>query len=155
MRARSGLFETGASASFGQTADSFSNFQYKFVSSTAGGVLSQRVYDDMRAMLTSQDLLKLRTPPPNALRSWNADGWYVVLGDSRLFAFTATSGDRPPRAIIDLFREIEKLPTGGEQSFTQRDVCMGFCYGPAAALGIVYANQGVFGLTRRTSLSRP
>ena len=140
---------------FGITRTDRKLFQYEFVSSSAGGVLSQEVYDHVSAMLVSPSLLELHTPPATTLWSWNAEGWYVVVEDSRLFAFTTESGNNPPRAVIDLFREIEKLHAGGGGSFTQRDVCMGFCYGPAAALGIVYPNQRVFGLTRSTSLPRP
>ncbi len=140
---------------FGITRTDRRLFQYAFESSNTGGALPQAVYDHMSAMLISPDLLELHTPLATPLWSWNAEGWYVVLEDARLFAFTSESGNRPPQAVIDLFREIEKLQAGGEQSFTQRDVCMGFCYGPAAALGIVYPNQWVFGLTRTTSLSGP
>jgi len=138
---------------FGITRTDRRLFQYDFVSSTARGVLSQEVYDHMSAMLLSPDLLKLHTPPATTLWSWNADGWYLVLDDSRQFAFTTELGNGPPQAVIELFREIKKLHAGRERSFTQRDVCMGFCYGPAAAMGIVYPNQGVFRLTRSTSLS--
>ncbi len=85
----------------------------------------------------SPELWKLHTQPAKALWAWNAEGWYVVLKDSRLLAFTSEYGTAPPREITDLFREIENLPTSEERPATLRDVCLGFCYGPRAALGFV------------------
>jgi DNA-directed RNA polymerase specialized sigma24 family protein len=71
---------------------------------------------------------------PAALRSWNAEGWYVVLQDSRLLAFTSEYRTTPPKEITDLFEEMEKLPASQEEAFVLRDVCLGFCYDPVAGL---------------------
>jgi hypothetical protein len=89
-----------------------------------------------RAFVTSPELLNLHTPPAKALRSWNAEGWYVVLHDSRPLAFTSEYRTTPPREVADLFHEIEKLPTREVGTAAVRDVCLGFCYDPIAALAL-------------------
>jgi hypothetical protein len=107
-------------------------FQYRFEKRIAHGVMP---FERLTAFRQSPELWKLRTPPARALRSWNAEGWYVVLKDSRLLAFTSEYRTAPPREVTDLFREIEKLPVSVERPFEVRDVCLGFCYDPVAALG--------------------
>ena len=113
-------------------------FQYRFevrVASTALSEISPTEYVRVRALVESPDLWNRRTAPPKSLWSWNAEGWYVVLKDSRLLTFTTQERTTPPEAITDLFREIEKSPAEEEHTSAIRDVCLGFCYDPVAALG--------------------
>jgi len=107
-------------------------FQYRF---EGRATLSLAPFQRVRPFVQSTGLWKLRTPVPEVLRSWNADGWYVVLQDSRLLAFTSEFRRKPPKEVTDLFQELEKLPASQEQPFVLRDVCLGFCYDPVAALG--------------------
>jgi len=53
------------------------------------------------------------------------------LKDSRLISFEA----QPPPEMVALFSELDKFPESQERPFVSRDVCLGFCYDPIAALG--------------------
>lgn len=124
--------------------DGRSLFQYRFevrVAMTALGETSPTAYARVRALVQSPDLWNMRTAAPKPLRSWNAEGWYVVLKDSRLLAFTTQLGTTPPETITDLFRELEKLPASEQRISAIRDVCLGFCYDPVAALGFTILPQ--------------
>jgi hypothetical protein len=113
-------------------------FQYRFykrIASTALGEVSPTTMERIRTFIQSPTLLASRTANPEALRAWNAEGWYVVLKDSKLISFTSEWGTVPPKEVIELFHEIENLPSGGRSPFFARDVCLGFCYDPIAALG--------------------
>ena len=79
-------------------------------------------------------LRKIQTGPAKQLWAWNAEGWYVFLHDwhvSRLLTFKT-----PPDEVKAAFQEIEQLPLEYELRFYPRDVCLGFCYSPQAALGV-------------------
>jgi hypothetical protein len=106
--------------------------QYRFERSVARGMMP---YQRVITFAQSSELWRPHTPPAKALWSWNAEGWYVVLRDSRLLAFTSEYGKAPPQKVTDLFYEIEKLLASEEQTFAVRDACLGFCYDPVAALG--------------------
>jgi len=88
----------------------------------------------MHAFVQSAQQWKLRTPLPKALRSWNAEGWYIVVEDSRLISFSTEYGTAPPEEVTSLFQDLESVPAK-ERLFVQRDVCLGFCYDPLAGLG--------------------
>jgi hypothetical protein len=122
-------------------------FQYGFEGHTTVGLLDAATSGAVTSMVTTSPLHSTRTPPAEQLRSWNADGWYVVLEDRRLLAFTTENRLKAPREVIDLLHRIESLPTQGSADGLIRDVCLGFCYGPVAALGFVYPNQPCFKLT--------
>jgi hypothetical protein len=130
-------------------------FQYRFESRgamTALGVTSQTALQHARTFVQSPELRRLQTPPPRTLRSWNAEGWYVVLKDSRLLAFSSEYRTTPPKEVTDLFHEIEKLPASYVGPVTLRDVCLGFCYDPVAGLGFSTLQQRTR-LLRRSSSS--
>jgi hypothetical protein len=129
-------------------------FQYRFDTRGTQGVLSKIAHDHAGTLVQSPELWNLHTRPAEVLRSWNAEGWYVVLKDSRLFAFTSEYGTAPPPQVTDLFHEIEDVPTGVERSWAAQDVCLGFCYGPVAALGFPYSNEFCFALTGHTTHCR-
>ena len=116
-------------------------FQYRFERQFASKDFSQSVIDRARALVRSPALWNLRTQSPRALRSWDAEGWYVVLKDSRILAYTSEYGTRPPDGVTQLFHEIETLPTRQGARSAVRDVCMGFCYDPIAALGFSVLRQ--------------
>jgi len=113
--------------------------QYQFVRRTRLISLGQRreTLDRAVALAFSRELRKIQTPPARKLSAWNAEGWYVELYDSRRLAFTSEYGTKPPEEIVALFQEIKNMPGIEESSYYTRDVCLGFCYGPAAALGLV------------------
>ncbi len=126
--------------------------QYQFRSRSTSGVMPPMIREQANLLAHDAALRKLRTPPPVALQSWNAEGWYVALSgrDSRLLAFTTESGTSPPPEIKDLLDQIEGLP-GAQQSFEIQDVCMGFCYDPVAGLGFWYSNQRCHGMSDGTT----
>jgi hypothetical protein len=100
--------------------------------------------------MQSPQLWALHTQPAKELRAWNAEGWYVTLKDSHLLAFISEYHTAPPREVTELFQEIKNLP-GQPRPFAIRDVCLGFCYDPIAALGFWYSNQSAFALMRRNN----
>jgi len=109
-------------------------FQYRFESRVAMIVLgdvSLTTLEHARSFMKLSELRSLPTPPAKALRSWNAEGWYVALRDSRPLAFSSEYRTVPPREVADLLYEIEGLPARQGQA-TVRDVCLGFCYNPVA-----------------------
>ncbi len=110
---------------------------------TVLGQVSPTAYERARNLAQSSELWKLRTAQPKALRSWNAEGWYVVLKDSRLLAFTTEFGTTPPEEVTDLFSELESLQALEERPFAVRDVCLGFCYDPVAGLGFSVLRQRI------------
>jgi len=109
-------------------------FQYQYKVRIARAALSQTLHESARASLQLPRLSQMQTGSVRALRSWNAEGWYVVLDRSRVLAFTSEYHTMPPKQITDVFYEIQNLPARDELSQTLHDVCMGFCYEPVAAL---------------------
>src|SRR5579859_6736321 len=102
--------ETGKSGYYGMTEGSFSIGSRFVFAMTALGETSRTAHERARTIAQSPELWKLCTPPPRLIRSWNAEGWYVVLKDSRLLAFTTEYRITPPEEVTDLFHELEKLP---------------------------------------------
>jgi hypothetical protein len=115
-------------------------FHYRFANRTESGVLSEAVTTSAITMARSAQLKELRTPPATALRSWNAEGWYIRTPQNVL-AFTTKYGTEPPRNVVDLFQDLESVAPTKKALWTNRDVCLGFCYDPLAGLGLVYLND--------------
>ncbi|SPE41570.1 hypothetical protein SBA3_4410002 [Candidatus Sulfopaludibacter sp. SbA3] len=93
-------------------------------------------YQSLLATARAPELWTLHTSTGKPLlRSWNAEGWYVVLKGSRLLTFTSGNRTSPPERITTIFREIEKLPLFETDLSTARDVCLGYCYDPLGELG--------------------
>ena len=109
--------------------------QYKFGTRVSPGEMS---YERVRTFIESPELGKLSPPQTTTLRQWNAEAWYVVIQRSKLLVFSSEYQTAPPQMVMDMFSEIEKLPVGPERTQITRDVCMGFCYHPLAALGLDY-----------------
>ncbi len=129
-------------------------FQYAFYANVAEGLVENRIWQDLQTLLYASQISAMRTQPARALRSWTAQGWYLVLRDSRLLAFSSEDNTLPPKAVTDLFRKIEKVPVTETGLIRIQDICLGFCYGPVAALGFWYPNQPCFVLTRGTTECR-
>lgn len=115
-------------------------FQYRFQLPSVSGVMPQATHERANDLAHSLLLRSLHTAPPIALRSWNAEGWYVALRDSPLLAFTSEYGTSPLWEVKEMLEQIEKL-SGIQGLVTVKDVCLGFCYDPVAALGFWYPNQ--------------
>jgi len=116
-------------------------FQYRFEGSTSGGAMPETIRQRAADLVHSPTLGNLRTRPPIALRSWNAEGWYIRTGRVPVRAFTSEYGTTAPTELIDLLKQILKLPAVRGSSFAFQDICLGFCYDPLAGLGFVYSND--------------
>ncbi len=114
-------------------------FQYRFTGQGGYGVLPPEIAS--RAFHLARGMASLTpTPRPTPLRAWDAEGWYV-LGSNLLVAFANEQGSSPPSEVIRLFDAITKLAFIQEYNGESgRDVCLGFCYDPMAALGFAYKN---------------
>jgi hypothetical protein len=116
-------------------------FQYQFTSRGGSGLLPETVTARARNLAQSTQLQDMRTAPAVALRSRNAEGWYVLIGHSRVLAFTTEYETQPPREVVDLFHELESVIPAGKELRRVNDICMGFCYDPLAGLGLENMND--------------
>jgi len=116
--------------------------QYQFQKDFAGGYMTLGIEQDVKALVQALNAETWSTQPPKALRSWNAEGWYVVSGE-RLgsLTFTTENGTAPPPDLVRVFGELDGLTPAPTQQRVTRDICLGFCYDPAAGLGFTAANQ--------------
>jgi len=127
-------------------------FQYRFEEDEHDGEMPQSVALRVAEMLQSLRTKELHTLSPKALREWNAEGWYIHIEGRPVLVFNSEHGTQPPQEVIDVFHEIEKLPSKDDWERETRDICMGFCYDPLSGLGFKYANERCFtggdGITR-------
>ncbi len=119
-------------------------FQYRFQEKGASGHLPDSLAERVRVMLHSSDRETEKRDEIKPLRRWNADGWYFTAEGVGLRAYTTEKGTMPPPEIVDLFRDLEKIPRSQEISSELRDVCLGFCYDPLSGLGALFANHRCF-----------
>jgi hypothetical protein len=132
-------------------------FQFRFESRMAQTSLYETLPTaHERAWVLSQEpgLWNLQTASPASLRSWNAEGWYVVLRDSRILTFTSELGTAPPKELTDWFHQVERLPLRYGRPYGVRDLCFGFCYDPVAGLGFQILPQRMRLLRPNTPGSR-
>jgi hypothetical protein len=94
----------------------------------------------IRMLTQSNELRDLRTAPAVALRSKNAEDWYIRT-ERGVSAFTTDYGTEPPSEVVDLFHEMESVVPTGKELRTANDACMGFCYDPLAGLGLDNLND--------------
>lgn len=135
------LVTTSRDGRFWNSHDDRRLFQYRFQKDITEGMLPPEVKPDVTALVQSLQLENLRTPPPGALRSWNAEGWYVLTVPSGILTFTTEHNAQPPSDLVRVFRELEGLPSASATQHETRDICFGFCYDPLAGLGFVWAND--------------
>jgi hypothetical protein len=116
-------------------------FQYQFTQRLEEGYgLPPSVFQHVTALVRSS---QPQVPAiwPRTLRTWNAEGWYLLTGRTRVLVYTPELGTVPPKEITDLVHEIEVQETARKSQSYVRDVCLGFCYDPLAGLGIIYINS--------------
>lgn len=116
-------------------------FQYQFARRSHSGIMPPETSEITKTVAYSNKLSSIRTPQTKALRRWNAEGWYVRLRNGRVLAFTSEDGATPPTDVVDLFEALEKVPAPEETMRKERDVCLGFCYDPLAAMGFEFSND--------------
>ena len=100
----------------------------------APATLMQRVNELAHSSTLPRSLHDARNDP---VRSWNADYWYAWVHRNGFTSYYSTEkGDTPlPPDFVVLFHNLEALQPrlGWEEKL--RDVCLGFCYDPCAAMG--------------------
>lgn len=129
-------------------------FQFRFQHMFSGGAMPEATRQLAKNLLRSPKLQDIRTAPAKALRSWNAEGWYILTSNTRIQAFTSEYRSTPPAEVIELMAQILKLPRGGQSSFAMQDVCLGFCYDPPAGLGFDFWNERCLMLQDRSGRCR-
>ncbi len=118
-------------------------FEYRFPQRSAQVEVPKSLGERLASLIRSSKALKSNGEPIKPLRKWNAEGWYITGEEIERQAYTThTQGNQsaPPQEVVDLFDDIEKLPRTQETAEDRKDVCLGFCYDPASALGALYAN---------------
>lgn len=114
-------------------------FQYRFKQSHASAELPAPLAERVRVMMHTAQIQKRDVAGP--LRAWNVDAWYVTGIESGMAAYRSDQGAEPPQAVVDLFGDLEKIPHNSVGRSDRKDICLGFCYDPAAGLGLLYANS--------------
>jgi hypothetical protein len=130
--------------SVGFSGDDRRLLQYRFKERWASGQLSESIAERVRAMLTASSQPRAPWDPIKPVRNWNADNWYVIAEGAGLKTYTTENGSAPPKELVDLFNDLEKLPHSSETQSELKDVCLGFCYDPLSAMGYLYANHRCF-----------
>jgi hypothetical protein len=114
--------------------------QYKFVETTASGMVPEAVMQQAAKFVKSMGPPQVQAADIRSLHSWNAEGWYI---GSRGVISAHTSENKlvPPAEAISIFNQIISLPAKPFSQTARMDVCLGFCYDPLASLGYLYANE--------------
>ena len=107
-------------------------FQYRFQVSPSLGVISETLHERARALARLPGMTSSMKTSSRSLRSWNAEGWYVIVENSQPVGFLSEHQTAPPREVIDLFEELRRIPLIEERPHVFRDICLGFCYSPVA-----------------------
>lgn len=115
--------------------------QYQFYDYSQRLVANGSIAKDGAGLIDLPQFTRASSVPLKPLRAWNAEGWYVVLPSRGPYAYTSQNQTQPPSEVVDLFNEIDALPSTIAYPQEQRDVCLGFCYDPSAGLGFQYVNQ--------------
>jgi hypothetical protein len=116
-------------------------FQYRFQQTLASEDLPEPLKERIQALMQSSSSAESDRDTVKPLRAWNDDGWYISGEGIALKVYLASKGTPPPREIVDIFNDLEKLPRGQETQSARKDVCLGFCYDPLSGLGLLYANH--------------
>jgi hypothetical protein len=116
-------------------------FRYRFEEGVGDGVTSITLMPDVRALSCPPRPANVQPLVPKPLRSWKAEGWYLVDASQRICAFTSELGTAPAPGVVNVFREIVSLPLIKHTNLPVADVCLGFCYDPLAGLGLANANN--------------
>lgn len=116
-------------------------FEYRFQQRFARVEVPKSLGERFAALIESSKSAKSNRQPIKPLRRWNDEGWYLVGEEVEFQAYTKENQSTPPQEVVDLFRDLEKLPRAQETSEDRKDVCLGFCYDPVSGLGALYANH--------------
>ena len=115
-------------------------FQYRFKESEFFGTASSVEVEHALTLVQSFKSQNIQTLRAKKLTAWNAEGWYIMGIGRSVLAFTSEYGTEPPREIVALFQELDNAPATEGPGSDVKDVCLGFCYDPLAALGFASIN---------------
>jgi hypothetical protein len=115
--------------------------RYRFEERGVEGLAPNDVRSHVLDLLQLPAVQNADKSPANPLRAWNGEGWYILVGSQRVLAFTSENGVRPPPEVVDLFHLWETVEPIRRWNTQVADVCLGFCYGPLAGLGIQAMND--------------
>lgn len=118
--------------------------EYRFAERRSSGDLSGPLLERIRALLSAAVQVKDNSDIVRPIRDWNADRWYVNPDGGSPKIYSTANGSPPPREILDLFNDLEKLPQSNQSQTEYRDVCLGFGYDPLSEMGYLYANHRCF-----------
>ena len=121
-------------------------FEYRFQQTDTSGSVPQPLMQRAFELAASIQSRNMPAGPPKSIRAWNAEGWYFYGEGSRLRLqpFSSEFDTRPPAEIVEFFHQVQALTPNYSSTQQWKDVCLGFCYDPAAGLGALYANQRCF-----------
>lgn|SRR6266496_959296 len=121
------------------------------VSAERGGTqLPAGAAKQVQELLLSANRSKKQPDPIRPIRAWNADTWYFYVAGGGYPVYETATGSFPPQEIVDLFNQLSADRHSSEREYERRDVCLGFCYDPLSAMGLLYANHRCFTNTHGT-----
>jgi hypothetical protein len=116
-------------------------FQYRFQQKQTWGKLPDSLKDRISSIIQSSQVPNRNWELVRPVRAWNAEGWYFTGEGIDLRVYRTDRGANPPKEITDLFHDLYELPRLRESDAGRKDICLGFCYDPLSALGLLYANH--------------
>ena len=119
-------------------------FQYRFQLTNASGKPPEALVERVRAFIKSPDRGERKSDAVKPIRTWNADGWYLNAEGSGLRVYGTANGTAPPQELVELFQQLNNVPRVEESGSELKDVCLGFCYDPLSAMGLLYSNHRCF-----------
>jgi hypothetical protein len=118
--------------------------QYRFQQESSWGQLPEPLMRRVQDMIQSPDFAKRDSTVIKPIRTWNADGWYLLVERSGFHPYTSEAGTTLPQEIVPLFQDLEAAPRFPVTQPARKDVCLGFCYDPLSGLGLLYSNHRCF-----------
>jgi len=113
--------------------------QYRFQElRESGGELSQPLAARIHAFISSTGEKGRWSDPVKPLWAWQSERWYIS-GRSGLRVYPS-----PPAGVVELFTDLENLPRSSRGQWELKDVCLGFCFDPLPAMGLLFANHRCF-----------
>jgi len=118
--------------------------QYRFQQESSWGQLPEALMRRVQDTVQSPDFAKRDSSIIKPIRTWNADGWYLLVERSGFHPYTSDAGTTLPQEIVPLFHALEAAPRSPVTQTARKDVCLGFCYDPLSGLGRLYSNHRCF-----------
>jgi len=115
-------------------------FHYRFRTVVTSGYSPRREQEIVQSIASLPEFQKRDAAEMRPLRDWNDEGWYVMIHGNK-FEFTKRKSLSPPTQLTALFEELQNVVPDREEQFDEKDICLGFCYDPQAALGLASSGE--------------